>query len=406
MSGRSGLILLGILVMHLGCMDDGASNSRSAFRWGDRHLGSAPRGPHVSVPPPSLGAPTYAWSRLYPSGDPPTAYGGGAGFDAANDRLIWFGGSQGSYTLPSNAAWSLSFGDVLGWSLMPSLENSPEPRIFPLVIDMPGTDDLLVFGGERFQKEPGDQFMLNDLWVMKAASLVPTWQQLISNNSANPPMGRVWTAGTFNANANALVVFGGGTMGGPGLMSGDTWAAADGTDGWTWQRISSPPDGPGPVASACFAYHPLLDGLVVAGGVGPAGMVRDVWFLPLVEGAFSPWIRVAVTDDRPLPYASCECAFDPVAKLVLCYGGEEMHAGEKYSRDATSLWGLVLTSQSTGFWRQAIGVGVPPTGHLGSTIVLDRRRDRFVRVFGAYYDSENGLHATNETWILERVPTN
>jgi hypothetical protein len=368
-------------------------------------LATKPR--QMTLPPPGVIA-SFRWSRLDAPGGP-RAYAGGSAYDTTNDRLLWFGGCQDSYVAPSAKMWALALGESQGsdsergWELLPSSEIGPEARGFTLAIVERASNRLWIFGGQRISSSWKDSFFLNDLWALDMNLATPEWKLVIGDEPSKPPAGRIWSSGSFDDTGKRVVVFGGATLTGTDSMSGDTWAAGGVRSNWGWHAVSDIPQGPGPRSSPCFAYHEGLDGLVVSGGAIFGEMKRDVWFLPFSGPSRDEWIRVTVTSDRPLPYAMCDCAFDPQLSRILCFGGGEMHPGDQYAQDTSQLWLLTLTSQSTGFWQFALTIGDPPESHMGSNLLYDSKRDRFVRAFGAWNDAE-GIHASDETWAVERAP--
>jgi hypothetical protein len=138
------------------------------------------------------------WSEITPSSGPaPSARREHAGArDAARDRLLVFGGDDGSLR---NDVWALSLGAEPAWTELHPAGAAPSPRRRHVVMFDPVRDRLLVFGGD-------DGSLRNDLWELSLAA-TPAWTELAPGGT--PPSPRAFPVSAYDAAGDRWVVFGG-----------------------------------------------------------------------------------------------------------------------------------------------------------------------------------------------------
>src|SRR5262249_20846462 len=115
--------------------------------------------------------PVPAWRQLSPDGTPPTARNGAmCVYDAARDRVLVFGGRTSSSTV--NDLWALNLGSGDGaWQQLP-LPPGPTARYLGLLRLDTTHDRVLLFGGQE-----GSNNVLNDTWALDLGG-TPAWRQL------------------------------------------------------------------------------------------------------------------------------------------------------------------------------------------------------------------------------------
>jgi hypothetical protein len=245
---------------------------------------------------------TPAWSQLSPSGTPPpTLWGQSAALDDDANRLIIFGGNDGSL---QNKVYALSLTGSPAWAeLLPS-GTPPAARQQASMVSL-GTH-MLVFGGDVTGMGGG---ATNDAWLL---SLYPTpsWRQLEVGPTLPP--GRWSHAAVLDRTTFEMIVFGGS-----GLYS-------DGSDAWRLQLNEA---------------VPTLASLVSSNAM--PGRVELAWEISSSDGAVTvyrragdgPWTEL----DRLTPDGTGRIAFvdlDVIAgarygyRLGIPEGGGEVFAGE------------------------------------------------------------------------------
>jgi Galactose oxidase, central domain len=174
-----------------------------------------------------VGTPT--WSTLVPSNAGPSSREGvGLAYDAANNRLIVFGGYQltccAAIVDVFNDAWVLEHANGLGgtpqWTQLAPVGGPPSDRVFPSAVYDDDENRLIVFGGASGFTSTS----YNDTWVLEHANGLggtPQWAQLTP--SGGPPEERHGHSVGFAPGSNSMVI----TMGRHDLpsfhMLNDTW---------------------------------------------------------------------------------------------------------------------------------------------------------------------------------------
>jgi len=154
-----------------------------------------------------------AWIRLAPSGAAPARRAGHtAVFDRANDRMIVFGGGNGSECPCLNDVWVLLHANGLGgtpeWVQLKPTGQAPINREDHTAVYDGATNRMIVFGGWR--TEGPSAFYLNDVWVLKNANGIggaPEWVRMKTKGS--PPSARELASAVYDPGSGRMVVFGG-----------------------------------------------------------------------------------------------------------------------------------------------------------------------------------------------------
>ncbi len=138
------------------------------------------------------------WIRLTPSGSPPTPRRGHvAVYDAARERMIVFGGYDGGYR---SDVWSLTLSRTPAWSKLASSGSPPAQRYASSAIVDPVRDRLVIFGGDN------GSVRLNDAWAL-SLGLGPSWTRI--ETATPRPGVRAGHSGIYDPAQDRLIVFGG-----------------------------------------------------------------------------------------------------------------------------------------------------------------------------------------------------
>jgi hypothetical protein len=200
--------------------------------------------------------------------------------DTTNERLIVYGGRDGSGTFAD--VWALSLGVSPAWTQL-SAGAPPGARYGHSAAVDDANSRMLVFGGRASAVTPA----LGDLWAM-ALSGPPTWTAL--SPSGTPPAARDMHTAVVDPARHRMLVQGGEATGVP---LGDLWSLAlSGPLAWT---ALNPAGGTPPSRYAQAAvWAPDLDAMLVADGHGGGGTLNDAWSLDAYTVASVPEARVSV----------------------------------------------------------------------------------------------------------------
>ncbi len=144
------------------------------------------------------GAP--AWISIMPSGTPPgPRYAHSAVYDAANQRMIVFGGYTGAQL--SNETWALRLSGNIAWERLTPSAIPPSARGGHSAIYDAANQRMFVFGGDD-----GDIYnpIKNDLWVL-TMMVSPEWRPVFT--SAPSPSPRVGHSAVYGQ--GGMIIFGG-----------------------------------------------------------------------------------------------------------------------------------------------------------------------------------------------------
>jgi len=160
-----------------------------------------------------VGTPT--WTTLTPTGTPPADRESSAlAYDAANNRLIVFGGATVAccavVTNVYNDVWVLTNANGLGgtpaWTQLSPAGAGPSPRYWTTAEYDAATNRLILFGGLNGQGGPGSDFF-NEVWVLANANGLggtPEWIQVSPTGTA--PDGRFGHVSGCNSLTRDLVI--------------------------------------------------------------------------------------------------------------------------------------------------------------------------------------------------------
>ena len=135
---------------------------------------------------------------LAPARIPPSArYQHTAFYDPVRDRMVVFGGYGGSYR---NDVWALSLAGSPAWSALAPAGSPPSARYLHTAIYDPVRDRMVVFGGNDGSGRR------NDVWALSLAGS-PAWSSLAP--AGTPPSARVAHTAIYDPVRDRMVVFGG-----------------------------------------------------------------------------------------------------------------------------------------------------------------------------------------------------
>lgn len=256
---------------------------------------------------------TPRWLQLATANTPPPRRGHAGAYDVANNRLITYGGCLGGCTPLDTNVYVLSHANGLGgdptWQRLDPVGPPPPPRDGHSAVYDPTSNRLIVFGGDNCC---GQRY--GDTWVLTHANGLggaPEWLPLTPNGEL--PAGRVSHSAVYDATRNRMLVFGGATASGP---LNDVWvlSGANGMEGTpTWRRL----DPRGALPEARSGHSAVYDAdsgqMLVFGGGDVAGLRNDSWLLSDAQDqADTPvWTQLAPLGTAPTARAASSAAYRP-----------------------------------------------------------------------------------------------
>ncbi|OFW13978.1 MAG: hypothetical protein A3H29_10910 [Acidobacteria bacterium RIFCSPLOWO2_02_FULL_67_21] len=271
------------------------------------------------------GAP--AWQQLSPAGGPGTRTGADAVYDPDTNRLIVVGGAQAGESGLWNDVWVLTNASGLeasppAWSQLLPTGSAPAARMNFDMVYDATSNRIVLFGGQA----GGCGSVLNDAWILDFANGVggtPHWIQLTT--AGGPPVARRHAVSVYDAAANRMIVNGGQSSDCFGSLA-DTWALenANGTGGTpTWVPLSAMPSAQARTGSAAV-LDPVSHTLMIFGGHTNTSPVNTVLAMSGTDAAAGTQTWTTVVPDGSVPGArtSHDAVYDPERAALITFGGD------------------------------------------------------------------------------------
>lgn len=372
------------------------------------------------------------WTRLSVAGSSPAPRAfAAASYDAANQRMIVFGGQGGSGRLDD--VWTLDLSGSPAWTQWSSA-GGPAARSLSAAAYNPGTNRLQVFGGQAATQ-------LNDFWEYDFGT--SSWSQPAT--SGTPPAARIGHGAVYDSVNNRFVVFC-GTVGNVEVR--DVWALDLSLPTPAWSDISAVGTAPTQRARFAMGATPAGNSVYIHGGKYAYHQLGDTWRLDL-SGALASWTQVAAYTGAPtvrLEHAGCldnagrfvmgtgkyvfklcndaweidpglpspawsqlavpstppnlayaQSAYDPVGNRMIVFSG--LVNGAHHS----GLWQLDLAANPPA-WSLLSAAGTPPAPRSGASFVYDGAHSPPRMLM---YGGRAGTSAATylaELWALELTP--
>ncbi len=263
-----------------------------------------------------------SWTKLATPAPPPPDYYSTGMYDAANNRMILYGGDNG-YDV-----WVLANANGLGgapsWTQLAPSGQQPNPLSdWQGQVYDPVNNLLIVYDSA------------NIVWVLSNANGLggaPVWTQLNISNDG-PSTRAAFTVG-YNPTGSRLILFGGsdGTT-----DFSEVWllSNANGVAGapvWTNVIAQDAPGSPAGRSGHTAVYDPAKDVMTIFGGLG---MPSDTWILTAASGlnAHPAWTPVKAIPIAPDQRTNSTTVLDTSNGSLIIFGG----LGDDYLGD---LWEL------------------------------------------------------------------
>ena len=245
---------------------------------------------------------------------------------------------------------------------------SPWSRLSPAMAYSDQDRAFVMFGGE------GNAGM-NDTWAFDVET--KTWVQMKSNGSSSAPPARAQLQDSmvYDSDRDLFVLFGGRCKD-PARCTynasmNDTWTYKLSTN--TWTKLN-PAVSPPPRIQHQMAYDPDNRVTIVFGGVGPTGIVNDLWAF---DATANTWTQIPfATGPSPRYLASIE--YDKARRLFVLYGG---------AKTGRQVWTLKLTDGGATPNQPPVAkaTAAPTSGNTGTVFQFDA---------SGSFDPDGGIQAT------------
>jgi hypothetical protein len=231
------------------------------------------------------------WTQLNPTGtSPEPRYSHTAVYDAKDNRMIVYGGYNGTYFTDT---WVLSHANGLGgtpaWINLTPAGAPPNGSVYTVSGYDPNHDIMIVFGGE----DAGDTADSNGVWTLSHASGLsgaPTWTNISPDGAPGSPTPRALPSATYDVANNRMTIFGGAAFSGthgPDEGFNDVWVLTNANGiGATpsWTQLHPAGELPGPRVGHSAVYDAATNQMMILGGENGDAVYLVVWVLSHANG--------------------------------------------------------------------------------------------------------------------------
>jgi hypothetical protein len=224
------------------------------------------------------------WSNVSMSGSAPSPVRCqmSAMYDSANDALIFFGGISCNPTLCTsfNDTYALKgLGTQPTWSPVSTAGGSPPGRFFHSTVYDAANDRMVIFGGNAATNPNGDATAnLDDVWILSgAASGAASWRQLVSGQGPGAMMGH---SALYDSVNDRMIVYGGVNT--QNYVTTDTWILADlskPSGYWRAYETGTPTPPSRTLHAAGYTGQTANKMIVFGGSLGGGTYANDTWVL-------------------------------------------------------------------------------------------------------------------------------
>jgi hypothetical protein len=279
-----------------------------------------------------------SWTPLNANGAPggPSARDSHtAVYDSANNRMIVFGGLEFSYAGTEsffNDVWVLSNANGQGipvWTQLSPSGTPPAPRCCQTAVYDAANNRMIVFGGLG---SDGEQ-LFSDLWVLTNANGLggtPAWIQLTPTGTLTADV--ELSSAVYDPVNNIMTLFGGANLAETASTNGVwTLSHANGLGGHPrWTNIVAPgAAGSPPRRYGHTAVYDAADNRMIVFGGAPApdpdGIgFNDVWVLAYANGlgGTPAWTKLKPTGTPPATRWEHTAVYDAVNNRMLVFAGD------------------------------------------------------------------------------------
>jgi hypothetical protein len=248
------------------------------------------------------------WAELIPSGVPPQARSGhSAIYDPVRDRMLVFGGTDGSFNGYKSDVWALSLSGTPAWTQVSPAGGPVSPRGHHSAIYDPLRDRMVVFGGS-------DGFYSNgEVWSLSLSG-TPTWQILAPSSAA--PNYLEGHQAVYDPVHDAMVVFGGADL--SHIAQNETWSFSL-SGSTTWSQILPLGFIPDARVGHVMVYDSRQNRILMYGGSSGGAATSDAW--ALYPSNPIRWVESLETGTAAPVRSSHSAIFFPDSARMVVFGG-------------------------------------------------------------------------------------
>jgi hypothetical protein len=245
---------------------------------------------------------------------PAPRFGHSAVLDSTTNTTVIFGGRVGNTNaspyLNANDVWRLN--SNLTWTVLSPTGAPPTGRFDHSAVYDAANNRMIIFGGAEGNASP----CANDVWVLANANGktgTPAWVQLAPSGTAPSPRGSIGAG--YDPNTNSMIVYGGHNC--FAVLPGEVWVLSNANGlGETpaWTQLTPAGGGPGGrEINGGVAYDSANNRLIVFGGASTSGDNNDVWVLTNAngQGGTPTWVQLAPSGTLPAARDSNSTVYDP-----------------------------------------------------------------------------------------------
>ena len=315
---------------------------------------------------------SWTWSSPSVSGVPPSGrQDHSAVWDAANDRMIVFGGYYGFYPYLNDVHILSELDGDWTWSSPTVAGTGPSGRFRHSAVWDEANSRMVVFGGDDLSRR-------DDVHVLSESSGAWAWSAPVVSGTA--PSARVQHSAVWDVTNGRMILFGGYD----GSYLGEVHILSESGGTWTW----SSPSVSGEAPSGRHSHSAVWDGangrMFVFGG-SDGSRRNDVWMLSNSEGIWT-WSGPGVSGALPTGREHHSAVWDATNGRMLVFGG--------YDGSARNDLHMFEELGGTWTWSNPSAVGTVPSERYTPSAVWDADHSRMV-VFGGYSGSR-----LNDVWVL------
>jgi hypothetical protein len=347
-----------------------------------------------------------SFQQLFPLGSPPPGrYGHVAAYDSSSNRMMIFGGAEGTPSPCANDVWVLfdanGHNGSSSWIQEATSGNTPAARVYSAGVYDPSTNTLIVFGGNDCSSG-----YFADVWVLANANGLtgtPVWSQL--QISGNAPTARESASAIYDSTNNTLTIYGGDAGGTP---FGDVWVLS-GANGKgaapSWTQLTPSGTPPAPRTGHTAIYNSADDRMTIFGGTNGTHTLSDSWVLTSANGIGTPsWQKITVSGTAPsLSYQSA--VYDqPLNQMYVFAGSSSADKLQTNSHAFTLSAGNGISSKGIRWILGGPAVRYSQSIFYDSTtnslFVFGGQHSRTNIDFGDYWQATNVLGSFNLEWSM------
>lgn len=318
----------------------------------------------------------HTWSRIFTVGDAPPARDGALGvLDAANDRIVTFGGMDPETGLQSQDVWTFALSGLDNWDHVDAAD-APDALVEGCAVMDSARARVVIQGGGRPQALAAS-YASNETRTLDVSG-TPAWGRI----TPLAPSPRYGAGAALDLAHDSFWIFGGLTsQDGATVFSNELWRGSLAQPG-SWTEVQ--PDGPGPQGrqEPSFAYDSHANRFYMFGGRNGTSYLGDTWTLD-PAGVWRP----IATSGGPKPRRGQATAWDSARRALFVYGGTD---GDSTFGDAWE-----LSTEGSLAWRQIDLAGDAPEPRSWASAVYDPRGDRMIVYGGLVHGTTPG-----EVWAL------